>query len=290
MTAGQVELPPPSSGQFLEVSFRRLLASCEEIVAGDNKGRPDLVTWQRSPVFHHAQAQTASGTPGIRPAVPKPLAPLPAARNPEGAAVAAPGVGGAPRADAAVAFAPRQQPQAIEATEHVGREREQLLGDSAAAAPGPGSSAAAAAAVAANARLRTQAHLQEGLTEELAGLAASLKSNTLAMEGKLRERGQLLEGAEAALDTSVAHTKASAGKATEIHRRSRLNLCMTCLIMMVIGLTFAGMYIFIRVTRFAGYKRLPVPAGTTMPPPVPVPPGVEEQLAESLTYERHYDL
>ena len=49
------ELPAPSRGGFLEVSFRRLLASCEEIVAGDNKCRADLANWQRSPVFHHVR-------------------------------------------------------------------------------------------------------------------------------------------------------------------------------------------------------------------------------------------
>lgn len=51
-------LPPPLSGSFLEISFRRLLASCEDIVAGDNKGREDLTSWQRSPVFHHVRWQT----------------------------------------------------------------------------------------------------------------------------------------------------------------------------------------------------------------------------------------
>ena len=47
-------LPPPTSGLFLEVSFRRLLASCEAVAAGDARGRPDLaVGWETSPVFHH---------------------------------------------------------------------------------------------------------------------------------------------------------------------------------------------------------------------------------------------
>ena len=52
--AGSVSnLPPPTSGLFLEISFRRLLKSCVEIITGDNKGREDLTMWQRSPVFHH---------------------------------------------------------------------------------------------------------------------------------------------------------------------------------------------------------------------------------------------
>lgn len=50
------ELPPPASGLFLEVSFRRLLASCEDIAGGTSTARPDLVgCWQHSPVFHHVR-------------------------------------------------------------------------------------------------------------------------------------------------------------------------------------------------------------------------------------------
>ena len=44
---------------------------------------------------------------------------------------------------------------------------------------------------------------QEDLTDELAGLASRLKSNTQAMEGRLRERDQLLDTTAAALDTSA---------------------------------------------------------------------------------------
>jgi hypothetical protein len=50
------DLPPPSSGLLLEVSFRRLLASCEAIAGGDDKGREDLRQWRTSPVFHHVSA------------------------------------------------------------------------------------------------------------------------------------------------------------------------------------------------------------------------------------------
>jgi hypothetical protein len=52
-------LPPPASGLFAEVEFRRLLASCEEVVAGDDKGRPDLRDWAASPVFHHVSCLSA---------------------------------------------------------------------------------------------------------------------------------------------------------------------------------------------------------------------------------------
>ena len=52
-------LPPPASGLFLEVSFRRLLASCEATAAGTPPpgARPELAGdgWRVSPVFHHVR-------------------------------------------------------------------------------------------------------------------------------------------------------------------------------------------------------------------------------------------
>jgi hypothetical protein len=58
-------LAPPSSGLFLEVSFRRLLDSCFEIMSGDTKHRRDLKNWRTSPVFHHVRFQLSPGNPLI---------------------------------------------------------------------------------------------------------------------------------------------------------------------------------------------------------------------------------
>jgi hypothetical protein len=60
---------------------------------------------------------------------------------------------------------------------------------------------------------------QESLTDELASLAASLKTNTLAVEGRLKERAELLETTEAALDKSAQQTKRSAARAAQIHKQ-----------------------------------------------------------------------
>jgi hypothetical protein len=38
----------------------------------------------------------------------------------------------------------------------------------------------------------------------------------------------------------VQSTKASKDKATKIHRKGRVNFCLTCLIMLIVGLLFAG--------------------------------------------------
>lgn len=63
--ATEPDLPPPACGLFLEVSFRRLLASCEGVVNGATGNddtmttsmttiRPELArNWATSPVFHH---------------------------------------------------------------------------------------------------------------------------------------------------------------------------------------------------------------------------------------------
>jgi unconventional SNARE in the endoplasmic reticulum protein 1 len=125
-------------------------------------------------------------------------------------------------------------------------------------------------------RLATQSRLQEDLTDELVGLAAALKTNTLAMEDKVRHRGTLLESAEGALDKSAAATKRSAARATAIYKKGRLNLCFKCLVMMILGCGFAAMFFFIRITTFTGYSREKARAaslaasGATVPPPAPV--------------------
>ena len=68
-------LPPPTSGLFLEVSFRRLLRACEAVVGEETDGgdsapgphplsaRPDLKggAWRSSPVFHHVSGRGREG-------------------------------------------------------------------------------------------------------------------------------------------------------------------------------------------------------------------------------------
>lgn len=45
-----------------------------------------------------------------------------------------------------------------------------------------------------------------------------------------------------------AHTRPGAG-------RARTNFCTTCLMLILVGGVFVGMYMFIKVTSFAGYSR-----------------------------------
>lgn len=104
------------------------------------------------------------------------------------------------------------------------------------------------------ARLQSQAQVQESLTDELADMAAALKMNTRAVESKVQEREQLLESTEKALDASLQGTKSSVASVVAARRSSRMNICFTLMIILLIGMGFAAMYIFIRVTSFTGYK------------------------------------
>ncbi|KAL4432858.1 hypothetical protein ABPG77_008184 [Micractinium sp. CCAP 211/92] len=339
MTPDEETLPEPSSGIFLEVSFRRLLASCEDIVGGNSTARPDLAsTWRRSPVFHHyvetlqeqladLEAAAGRGLPRAlldryaahvdalasqlqKPDLPAFCSAAPAAlhmqpqqaghgqHQPAGGppAAAAPAAAlAATGAQQPVAGVPPVPPRPAAMPPPVPVARTPVL-------PRLGAPKQGAAAqpqsrpqnTAQGSQLQTQQQLHEDLTDELAGMAARLKSNTLAIEGRLRERAQLLDSTEAALDTSLQKTRESKERATQIHRRGRANFCLTCLVMLIVGLTFAAMYVFIKFTRLAGYRAAaPQPVPTAAPPLQAAGLGAGEELAmpDGLTeYQRHYEL
>lgn len=119
-----------------------------------------------------------------------------------------------------------------------------------------------------------QGRAQEALTDELVGLAAAMKSNTLAMEAKVKERGALLDTTEAALDKSAGETRTAATRAGASLRRGRRGFCFACLVMFIIAVGFVGMYVFIRITSITGYKaaRPKAPAPPPPPPPLDPPP------------------
>ncbi len=135
------------------------------------------------------------------------------------------------------------------------------------------------AAVSAHARSRldAQGRAHEALTEELAGMAAALKTNTLAMEGKVRDRGALLDSADAALERSAAGAREASARATAVHRRSRMNFCLALMILLAVGGGFAGMYIFIRTTSMLGYRAPRAVKAAPTPVPLPVPPPVAKR-------------
>lgn len=101
-------------------------------------------------------------------------------------------------------------------------------------------------------RLATQQALQDGLAEELLGMTAELKAGALAMQGALRQRGKLVDEAEAALDASAQGARMVARRAGEQYRRSRAGFCQTCLVMVVVACVFAGMIVWIKLTSMVG--------------------------------------
>jgi len=66
---------------------------------------------------------------------------------------------------------------------------------------------------------RRRARPQDTLTEEMVGLAAGLRANAAAMEGAVRERGRLLDGAEALLDGNLDATKRSVRESKAVRTR-----------------------------------------------------------------------
>ena len=61
--------------------------------------------------------------------------------------------------------------------------------------------------------------LQETLTDELLGMAAALKTNTMAFESRLKERGKVLDETDNAVNRSLDNARRAKNKATKIKQR-----------------------------------------------------------------------
>ncbi len=61
------------------------------------------------------------------------------------------------------------------------------------------------------------------MTDEMVGMAATLKSSTLALEGRLRERDALLDETDDALQRSLDNARRSRARARQIYMR-----CVSC--------------------------------------------------------------
>ncbi|KAK9841144.1 hypothetical protein WJX74_000690 [Apatococcus lobatus] len=214
--------------------FRRLLKCCEDIVGGDNKGRADLKTWSTSPVFHHyvetLQEQLA---------------------------------------DLKLTSEARSRPEDYasydrQAVPHQPRQPRVMPPEKLAHRMERHSPQQSAAALNADTRqlLGRQDHLQDAMIDEMADLAASLKNNVLGIENSVKTRGQLLEDTETALEHSAAGAKQSNQQAKTVRTKSSRSFCATLMWLLLVGMVFVGMYIFIKATSMAGYKYVkPKPIG-----------------------------
>lgn len=243
-------LPPPTSGTFLECSFRRSLSNCEDIVSGDWKGREDLKSWQTSPFFHHcvetlqdqyAELSSSSANriseetlkrykkhvDAIAAQLLKPEFRLPPSTTGHKLLEDTSNIRNmSPQLINKPVRVPTLPTNSTEdgsgnKTEDVdeqlqGNESEltnqniTMLSRKDKLSPPIANT---------NPRLQMHANLQEHLTEELAGMAAALKHSTQLVEGKLKEQSQLLDGTETALDHSLHHTRKSAAQASKIHSK-----------------------------------------------------------------------
>ena len=69
--------------------------------------------------------------------------------------------------------------------------------------------------------------VQESLTDELVGMAAAMRDSTRALEGRLTERGALLEDADDALQQSLESTRKSKVRARQIYTRHDIQSTVT---------------------------------------------------------------
>ncbi|GLI67544.1 hypothetical protein VaNZ11_011768 [Volvox africanus] len=107
---------------------------------------------------------------------------------------------------------------------------------------------------AASQRLREAEAAQALLTDELADLTASLKANALGMAGAVAERGRLLDATDAALTDSLSAAKRNTAEAGRQIKRSGGNLCFTCMALLLVGLLFTAMIVYIKFTHMFGYR------------------------------------
>eukprot|EP00890_Picochlorum_soloecismus_P000007 jgi/Picsp_1/1006/NSC_04490-R1_cation exchanger-like protein len=247
------------------LNFQFLLKSCEDIAAGNSRGRDDLRNWQSSYAFHHymetleqrfrdLKHQNKIGYEDVERYEAR-IDSLSDAMEPVSE----------PKVCSSLERALRSNNSSTLSTPigrpvlPLGMKTAQHVGQTSACVAKKGMPVAmkfepVSISEAAKARLQSQAQVQESLTDELADMAAALKMNTKAVESKVQEREQLLETTEKALDTSLQGTKSSVASVVAARRSSRMNLCFTLMILLLIGVGFAAMYIFIRVTSFTGYR------------------------------------
>ncbi|GIL89743.1 hypothetical protein Vretimale_16606 [Volvox reticuliferus] len=103
-------------------------------------------------------------------------------------------------------------------------------------------------------RLREAEAAQALLTDELADLTAALKANALGMAGAVAERGRLLDATDVALTDSLTAAKRNTAEAGRQIKRSGGNLCFTCMVLLVVGLLFTAMIVYIKFTHLFGYR------------------------------------
>lgn len=268
--AGELVTPAHRSVEHIRrqviLNFERFLQSCEEIAAGDAKGKDVLVDWKNSPVFHSyvesledrlAELQGRLSSPEEYEAYQARIMRLADALEPlEG-----------PHEIVSILERSKLSHNTPFGLDHSTNPlipggtqyRSEHEGEPSASRGGHAEAKKVAfqpisVSEATKTRLHRQSELQDSLADELADMASALKESTRAVEAKVQERNAVIDSTESHLEKSVQGTKSSVAGVEKARKSSRMNLCFTLFVFLAMGLGFAGMYIFIRVTSFTGYK------------------------------------
>eukprot|EP00891_Asterochloris_glomerata_P000015 jgi/Astpho2/15/fgenesh1_pg.00001_%23_9_t len=94
----------------------------------------------------------------------------------------------------------------------------------------------------------------EDLTDDMAGLAASLKRNVMAINSAVKDREGLLRDTEELMEHNQQAASWNVTVSKHVKRRNAVELCMVIgVLMMVCGVSVA-VYMQIKITSFLGYK------------------------------------
>lgn len=162
-------------------------------------------------------------------------------------------------ADLEGAAAALQRAQAEMEAEAEAREREEERGrlESVEEAPGPSDESAHEALEPAQSKagsmslraaeaLATQEKLQEGLTDELVALAASLKSNALEVDSAVQRQSRVLDDTETAVGKSLEGTKGANARAAEVFAEGWGASCQGLVLTLLVLAIFTAVFLFMR--------------------------------------------
>ena len=108
-------------------------------------------------------------------------------------------------------------------------------------------------------RLDKQHQQQEILTDDMVDLSSQLKESVKTLGAKVGTRNALIDQTQTGLETSLAATKKNVTSIEKTRKSMRMNMCFSILVLFVVMAAFGGLLVFIRVTRFVGYKSTIVP-------------------------------
>lgn len=135
----------------------------------------------------------------------------------------------------------------LESVEEAPGPSDESAGDeSAQEALEPAQSKAGSMSLRAAEALATQEKLQEGLTDELVALAASLKSNALEVDSAVQRQSRVLDDTETAVGKSLEGTKGANARAAEVFAEGWGASCQGLVLTLLVLAIFTAVFLFMR--------------------------------------------